>query len=97
MDLILILSAVVAVAVVAGVVVLVVRRRGHDGTSRNGTAPVAQAPPDLKKKLSRTRTAIGSRLGSLMGSGRLDDSFWVELEETLIAADVGVATAAAVI
>ncbi|MFB3099351.1 MAG: signal recognition particle receptor subunit alpha, partial [Acidimicrobiia bacterium] len=96
MDLILILIAVAAIAIAAVVVALVVRGRARDGTSRDVMAPVAQAPPDLKEKLSRTRTAIGSRLGSLMRSDRLDDSFWDDLEETLIAADVGVTTAAAV-
>ena len=96
MDLILILIAVTAVAIAAVVVALVVRSRARDGTSRDVVAPVAQAPSDLKEKLSRTRAAFGSRLGSLMRSDRLDDSFWDDLEETLIAADVGVTTAAAV-
>ncbi|MEA3502272.1 MAG: signal recognition particle-docking protein FtsY [Actinomycetota bacterium] len=40
---------------------------------------------------------MGDRLGVLLGSGTLDESFWSGLEETLIAADVGVSTASAVV
>ncbi|GMQ85501.1 MAG: hypothetical protein BMS9Abin07_1067 [Acidimicrobiia bacterium] len=87
----LILIAVAAVTVFVVVVALIVWRRGRDGT-----ALVAEPPSDLKQKLSRSRIAISSRLGSLIGSGGLDDSFWEELEEALIAADVGVGTAARV-
>ena len=38
---------------------------------------------------------MGGRLSSVLGRQTLDDTFWVDLEETLIAADVGVATATA--
>ena len=87
--LILLVAIVAIVAVVA--VVFVLRSRPK--------APPASPPVDatqrgLRTQLSKTRTAIGGRLGALLRSDTLDDSFWDELEETLIAADVGVGTAA---
>ncbi|MBE3595848.1 MAG: signal recognition particle-docking protein FtsY [Hydrogenibacillus sp.] len=44
--------------------------------------------------LAKTREALGGRLGGLFRrGGKLDESFYEELEEALIAADVGVNTA----
>jgi len=40
---------------------------------------------------------MGDRLGGLLRSGTLDDAFWDELEDLLIAADVGVATSSTVV
>ena len=92
--LIALVAAVVIIAVVALVVVL--RTRGERPVSR--TRPETQVQErGLRSKLSRTRSAIGDRLGDLFGSGTLDDDFWNELEEALIAADVGVSTASAVV
>ncbi|MEN8235542.1 MAG: signal recognition particle-docking protein FtsY [Actinomycetota bacterium] len=88
----LILLAIAAVAVIAAVVVLMRAK------STKATAPPIAAPErGLRAKLSRTRSAIGAGLGRLLGSDTLDESFWDELEEALIAADVGVATSAVVV
>jgi len=67
----------VAVLAVAIVVFLRVRRRSIE----------SQAAVDYR--LEKTRAALGSRLHRLFGSGQLDEQFWEELEEALIAADVG--------
>ncbi len=72
-------------ALIAGVVVLV--RRGE---------PTVEAPGDLRGKLARTRSALGGTLTSIFGGGGLDEAAWTELEETLIGADLGVATATAI-
>jgi fused signal recognition particle receptor len=48
----------------------------------------------IKEGLSKTRSALGSTLGSVFsGFSQLDDDFYDELEETLILADLGVETA----
>jgi fused signal recognition particle receptor len=86
---------VVAVAVIAAVAVVVIGRSRETGIP---PPPGDEAPErGLRSKLSRTRSAIGDRLGDLFGSGTLDENFWSELEEALIAADVGVSTASNVV
>ena len=86
-----ILIGLVVAGVVAMIAGLVIWRSGG-GVSE---APPAEAPADLKDKLAGTRSAMGGRLSSALGRQTLDDAFWDDLEETLIAADVGVSTAAA--
>ena len=92
----MILLAVAAVIVVAVIVFLVVRSMGsRPDAPATGTTVAPET--GLKTRLSRTRSAIGGRLGGLFRSAKLDDAFWEELEEVLIAADVGVATSASVV
>ncbi len=89
------MEPILIVLVVAGVVALIagiVIWRSGSGASE---APPVEAPRDLKGKLAGTRSAMGGRLSSVLGRQTLDDTFWVDLEETLIAADVGVPTATA--
>jgi fused signal recognition particle receptor len=74
----LIILAVVAVVVVVAVVLLLRRRTGDDTV----------AAPDDTGRLRRTSTALGTALRRALGSG-LDDSSWQELEEALLAADMG--------
>jgi fused signal recognition particle receptor len=63
-----------------------------------GPAPVAEAPPPLagrmarlRGRLARSQGAFGSVLLGLLSRDSLDDQSWEEIEDTLIAADVGVA------
>ena len=63
-----------------------------------GPAPVAEAPPPLAGRMARLRGrlassqgAFGSVLLGLLSRDGLDDQSWEEIEDTLIAADVGVA------
>jgi fused signal recognition particle receptor len=86
----IVLVVVGLIALVAGVVVVATRR----GPSTDTTA--VEAPLELKRKLARTRGAVAGRLAGIFGSGGLGDSDWSALEETLIGADLGVATASAV-
>jgi len=80
-----------AVAVVAGLVFgLLTRRRAPEGLR---PAPTRA----LGDRLGRTRQALGGRLGTLLGRGELDQTFWTGLEESLIAADVGVETSTEVV
>lgn len=88
----LLILVIAVVAIVA--VVLVMRSR-----TRPSPPPASVEVPErgLRSQLARTRTAIGAGLGSLLRTDTLDDAFWDELEEALIAADLGVRTAAAVV
>jgi fused signal recognition particle receptor len=93
---VLILLVVAAVVLAAVVVLLVVRSRKTKPVASTGSK--AKAPEaGLRTRLSRTRSAIGGRLGGLLRSETLDDAFWEELEDVLIAADVGVSTSSAVV
>jgi len=91
---VLILLAIAVVAVAIAVLIVVVRSRG---TRTPTLAHVEPQEKGLRSRLSRTRSAIGGRLGGLLRSATLDDAFWDELEEVLISADVGVATASTVV
>jgi len=95
MEQFVIVGLVVAViALISGLVIW--RSRGGSATAAV-EAPPTGAPADLKTKLAQTRSAIGTRLSSVFGRDLLDDAFWEELEESLIAADLGVGTAAGVV
>ena len=64
------------------------------------TAPAAEKPPPsagrlvrLRSRLARSQSALGGVLLGLLSSDRLDEQTWEEVEDTLIAADMGVAPA----
>mgnify|MGYP000961371629 CR=1 FL=1 len=44
----------------------------------------------LRARLARSRSALGQGLLTLLSRGHLDDQAWEEVEETLLAADLGV-------
>ena len=46
----------------------------------------------LRAGLAKTRDQLAGHWNALIGRQMVDDAFWEELEETLIAADFGVAT-----
>ncbi len=98
-NLLILLAAVVAVIAVIAIVVIARSRTkaAPKPKPQPKPKPVDTPQPGLRKQLSRTRTAIGGRLGALLRSETLDDAFWDELEETLIAADVGVSTSTATV
>jgi fused signal recognition particle receptor len=64
-----------------------------------GVLEVERPPPSagrlvrLRARLARSQSSVGSALLNLLSRDRLDDETWDEVEETLIAADVGVAPA----
>jgi fused signal recognition particle receptor len=97
-ELVLIILAVLAVLAVVGFVVVRRRSSGVEAPAppRRPAPPVPAAAP-LRERLSRSRRAVGDRLGSLLGRSGFDDEFWSGLEETLIAADVGVTAASRVV
>lgn len=85
-----ILVVVVAVVVAAGVTLLVLRRRGVDDP------PIVRDAPTIEPEPPPPRSRFGTRLGNVLRRG-LGPGFWDELEEALIAADVGVATATSIV
>jgi fused signal recognition particle receptor len=100
---ILVLSIVM---IVIAIITITIWYRSRDESSRSGQAfdqPSAPgAPPvpqrrDLRSRLSKSRQALGSRLGTLLQRGKLDETFWEDLEDTLVAADVGVTTSTALV
>lgn len=54
-------------------------------------------PQELRSSLTKTRQSFLSRLTTLVAKNRLDEDFWSGLEETLIAADIGVETTIALV
>lgn len=51
----------------------------------------------LRRTLTRSRQAIGERLGAIVGRGKLDEEAWEDIEEALIRADVGVKATGAIV
>ncbi len=54
-------------------------------------------PKQVKESLTKTRQTFLSKLTSLVAKNELTEDFWTGLEETLIAADVGVETTMALV
>jgi len=68
---------------------------GKAATEKAVEAPTPAGPPDLSKKLSRTRDFFSGRLAGLFGrsaGNELQAKEWESIEEGLIEADVGVTT-----
>ncbi len=75
-----------------------------DAAAHVATAAVEDAPPEdealereieerTERALQRTKRSWFGQIGALFSRGEVDESLWEELEELLIGADVGVATA----
>ncbi len=75
----------VGVAIVVGFVIWLLRRRRSDAIVRDAPTTSAARPPGLGERL---RAAIGTAPGA---------ADWLRLEDTLIAADMGVAMATALV
>lgn len=60
-------------------------------------SPLLHRPDALKSSLTKTRRSFLSRLSLLVAKNQVDEEFWSGLEETLIAADVGVGTTIALV
>lgn len=97
-----VIGIIVAIVVIAAVIFILWRRSSASSPDALGSpAPQAAitkpAPPKLRDRLGKTRKALGDRLNSLLGRRTIDAGFWAELEESLIAADMGVAAAGHVV
>jgi len=92
-SLILVLVIVALVAGSLAAIVLIRRRRSSQALSAVDAPRGAVTTAGLRERLDKTRRALGERLGVAFGRGAVDHAFWAELEDSLVAADVGVATA----
>jgi fused signal recognition particle receptor len=101
-EILLLSLIVIAIGIVAVVVWVRARDRAEPGPDTFVRSAAPGAPPvperhDLKTGLGKTRRSLGPKLGALLGRGTIDASFWHDLEDTLVAADVGVPTATVVV
>ncbi|MGH3493899.1 MAG: signal recognition particle-docking protein FtsY [Sciscionella sp.] len=55
-------------------------------------APTEGRLERLRGRLSRSRSSLGQGLLGLLGAGDLDEDSWIEVEDTLLLADLGAAT-----
>ncbi len=89
---ILVIALVAIVAIVAIVGVFVAQRR-RSGTmvaeQRPGTTVPEVVDRSLARRLSRSRSALTTALGGVFASSDVSDGTWTDMEEALIAADVG--------
>jgi len=93
------LIALIAVAVVAAavlIVVLVRRARRPVATDIRRDPAASGGPGTLEAGLAPTRRALGERLGGLLRAG-VSEALWSDLEDALVAADVGVTAAMAIV
>ncbi|NNH72702.1 signal recognition particle-docking protein FtsY [Nocardia uniformis] len=63
----------------------------------SGIDPTAGRLIRLRGRLSRSQNAVGKSLLGLLGGGDLDEDSWEEIEDTLVMADLGTASTAAVV
>jgi fused signal recognition particle receptor len=54
------------------------------------TEVVAAAPLSVRDRLAKARSSLSGAVGSVLGRSDINDATWLELEEALLRADVGV-------
>jgi fused signal recognition particle receptor len=89
--LIVAIVALLAIVVLIGVV-LVARRRPSvppEAERVTGRPATDVADRSLARRLSRSRSALTAALGGVFASSGVNDDTWTDIEEALIAADVG--------
>ncbi len=97
-----VLVIILVVAAAAGVGLWLLRRRSASsvsetpGTLQSAAGATATAA-GLRSRLASSRQALGDRLASVLRRGTLDGEFWEDLTDSLVGADVGVATATDVV
>lgn len=99
--LIILIAAIVVIAVFGFVMVRVLggdrdSEIVRDSVQKPGSSTKAPAK-GLRSRLGKTRQALASSLGGLLRRSEIDAEFWSDLEDTLVAADLGVATAEEVV
>ena len=90
MDPVLLIAIIVAVLVAAGVGTAVVRSRDALAAPPKQEQLEAAQPASLGDRLAKSREALGGRLKLAFSRESLDDEFWDDLTDALVASDVGV-------
>lgn len=93
MDPFLVVALVIGALVVVAVAVTLMRRRALPAPQRRPELP---ARGSLSAGLAKTRRSIGGLLADAF-TRTLDETTWAEIEDALVAADVGVATTTEVV
>ncbi len=95
------LSVAVGVLVVLGFVLFTIRRSKDRAAS--GSLDVSAVPTTptvgwaLGDRLAKSRDSFGRALRSVFGQGAMGGTFWSDLEDALVSADVGVTGAAEIV
>jgi fused signal recognition particle receptor len=101
LETLLIVLAVLAVVALAGAGFIMARRRSalevEPGTPAPPIVKAPSAVQSLRARLGKTRRALGGAVGTLLRRGEFDADMWTDLEDTLVASDVGVAAATTVV
>ncbi|WP_433672006.1 signal recognition particle-docking protein FtsY [Nocardia sp. CA-136227] len=103
-------AAVAAAEIAAGAEAAVAAHAGAHAPAAAAPAEPATAAPaiaeieptagrltKLRGRLSRSQNAVGKSLLGLLGGGDLDEDSWEEIEDTLVMADLGTASTAAIV
>lgn len=100
-DSILMIVMVVSVLLVFGLTALAIASRSKTAPSTTKPTPAAERPDEpasrlvrLRGNLARSQSTFGRGLLAILSRDRIDDAAWQELEDTLLAADLGVGPAA---
>lgn len=83
----------IALIVVALAAWFILRSRRDQIPARDDVPAVAAPPRGLRERLAKTRNALSDRLGGVLSRSGFDGDFWADIEDSLVAADVGVAAA----
>ena len=87
----------IALVIIGLVAFWFVRSRDTDAPTAP-TAPTAPSPTrSLRDRLAKTRGALSERLGGVLSGGKLDHEFWSDIEDSLVAADLGVNAASSAV
>ena len=94
----MLIALIVAGVVVAALLAVILWRRSRRQVTTDIRRDTVEAagPATLESGLAPTRQALGERLGGLFRAD-LSESVWSDLEEALVAADVGVVAAMAIV
>jgi len=91
------LYIVIALVLIAAIAFWFLHSRSGDAppsAAAPTSTPTAPAPPKgLRDRLAKTRRALSDRLGGVLNRSSFDADFWSDIEDSLVAADVGVAAA----
>ncbi len=98
------LYILIALVLLAGAAFWFFRMRSADGSATTvappkvpAETPIVAPPRGLRDRLSKTRQALSDRLSGVFNRSGFDDDFWSDIEDSLVAADVGVAAASSAV
>jgi fused signal recognition particle receptor len=87
------LYIVVALVIVGLVAWWLLRSRRSTGPRPTAVTTAVAPPQGLRERLAKTRRALSDRLAGVLARDGFDGDFWSDVEDSLVAADVGVTAA----